>query len=287
MNFDNYLGSLMGNTSNFDATEKSYDATGSYLTPEEYYEAVQIENYLTQGKRLAPNQARRISERIVKDTTGKALIKEEMRKAGLSAGFNPAMPTFVGNLQAQVNFQIKRLTANIAGVDLPVPLFGAYDAASKYNQVLTMPAGTSITAFDMGVIGNETKLRITYTKGANSDIVEITLQEYAYPSFIEALKGTSFNISNGRYSISDTTATGLQQMSKKLRALKYSMFGNQNADNIPLSASKSPFQQQNGIVDILGNFNVDAQITWVLDVQPLANQEITIAAFITAVNKAA
>lgn len=285
MNFDNYLGSLSGN---FDATEKAnFDATGGYLTPEEHFEAVQMENYLTSAKRMAPNQARAVASRIVKDATGKALIKEEMRKAGMAAGFNPAMPSFAGSLQAQVNFQIKRLTANIAGVDLPVPLFGAYDLASKYNQVLQMPAGVTITAFDNGVIGNELKLRITYTKGANSDIVEVTLQEYAYPSFIEALKGTSFAISNGRYSISDTTATGLQQMTKKLRSLRYSMFGNQNSDNIPLSASKSPFQQQNGIVDILGNFTVNAEITWVLDVQPLANQEITIAAFITAVNKAA
>jgi hypothetical protein len=63
------------------------------------------------------------------------------------------------------------------------------------------------------------------------------------------------------------------------------MFGKVVTDNIPLGASKSPFQQQNGIVDILGSFTVTPEVTWALDFQALANQQVTVSAFITQTDK--
>lgn len=281
MNIDEYLKSL--GSENFDATDSFDD---SFMSADDHYEAVEIENYLQATKRYPGNVARKTAARIVKNPAARAQMKQEMKRAGVSSAFvNPAMPASIAsNLSAQVNFQIIRTSANIA-TDLPVPLFGAFDSANFYNSVLTLPSGTSITSLTFGSIGKENTVEIEYTNGANVDTVEITCQEYAYPSFLRALATSRFTISNARYTISDTSNLGVQQLSKKLQAQTRSMFGKVVTDNIPLGASKSPFQQQNGIVDILGSFTVTPEVTWSLDFQALANQQVTISAFITQTDK--
>lgn len=281
MDINEYLNSL--GSENFDATGTFDD---SFMSPDEHYEAVEIENYLQTAKRFPGNTARKTAARIVKNPAAKAAMKQEMKRAGISSAFvNPAMPgTVMGNLSAQVNFQIQRITATIAG-DLPVPLFGAFDSANNYNSVLSLPTGTSITNVIIGGALKPNVVEIEYTNGANVDTVEITCQEYSYPSFLRALATARFTISNARYTISDTSNLGVQQLSKKLQAQTRSMFGKVVTDNIPLGASKSPFQQQNGIVDILGSFTVTPEVTWSLDFQALANQQVTVSAFITQTDK--
>lgn len=285
MDINEYLKGLASD--NYDGTfDASLDDTGNYLSPEEHYESVEIENYLQSAKRYPGNVARKTAARIVKNKAAKAEMKAEMKRAGIASAFvNPAMPgSITSNLSAQVNFQIVRKSANIA-TDLPVPLFGAFDSANLYNSVLTLPSGTSITNITFGSVGKENIVEIEYTNGANVDTVEIICQEYAYPSFLRALTTSRFTISNARYSISDTSNTGVQQLTKKLQAQTRSMFGKVVTDNIPLGASKSPFQQQNGIVDILGSFTVTPEVTWSLDFQALANQQVTVSAFITQTDK--
>jgi hypothetical protein len=102
---------------------------------------------------------------------------------------------------------------------------------------------------------------------------------------LNALLGSRFIVSNARYSISNTSATGLQQLTKTFNSIERSMFGALLQNNIPLASAKTPYQNQVGIVDINGTFNVTAQTTWVLNFQQLANQEVTISAFVTQSNK--
>jgi hypothetical protein len=117
--------------------------------------------------------------------------------------------------------------------------------------------------------------------------VTITISQYDYPSFLQALLASRFTVSNARYSVSDTSALGIQQLTKPFNTIERSMFGAYVQNNIPLSSSKSPFQFQNGIVDILGTFNITAQSTWVLAFQPNAGQQVTISAFVSASTKVA
>lgn len=285
MDINEYLKGLASD--NYDGTfDASLDDSGNYLSPEEHYESVEIENYLQSAKRYPGNVARKTAARIVKNKAAKAEMKAEMRRAGIASAFvNPAMPgSITSNLSAQVNFQIVRTSANIAG-DLPVPLFGAFDSASFYASVLQLPAGVSLTNVTRGSSLKPATVTFEYTSGLNVDTIEVTCQEYAYTSFLTALSTARFTISNARYSISDTSNTGVQQLTKKLQAQTRSMFGKVVTDNIPLGASKSPFQQQNGIVDILGSFTVTPEVTWSLDFQALANQQVTISAFITQTDK--
>ena len=281
MNIDSYLNDLAGES--YDNTLGNYDAT---LNNEQSFDALEVENYFYTAKRKPRGVARQMAERVVRQPGVLNKVKEAMRQDGYRAGFEPSGAAVGQALAAQFDIQITRLTATVAG-DLPVPIFGALDIQSKYNGVLTQPAGTTITALTIGAIGTETQVRISYTRGGNTDIVVITISQYDYPSFLSALLSSRFVVSNARYSVSDTTATGIQQLTKPFRSIERSMFGAFLKNDIPLSSAKSPFQFQNGIVDILGTFNITAQTTWVLDFQQLANQVVTISAFVSASQKVA
>jgi hypothetical protein len=282
MNIDSYLNDLAGES--YDNTLGNYDAT---LNNEQSFDALEVENYFYTAKRKPRGVARQMAERVVRQPGVLNKVKEAMRQDGYRAGFEPSGAAVGQALAAQFDIQITRLTATIVAVDLPVPIFGALDIQSKYVGVLTQPSGTAISALTIGAIGTETQVRISYTKGVNTDIVVLTIAQYDYPSFLTALLASRFVVSNARYSVSDTTATGIQQLTKPFRAIERSMFGAFLKNDIPLSSSKSPFQFQNGIVDILGTFNITAQTTWVLDFQPLANQVVTISAFVSASQKVA
>ena len=281
MNIDSYLNDLAGET--YDNTLGNYDAT---LSNEQSFDALEVENYFYTAKRKPRGVARQMAERVVRQPGVLNKVKEAMRQDGYRAGFEPSTSAVGQGLAAQFDIQITRLTATVAG-DLPVPIFGALDIQSKYNGVLTQPSGTTISALTVGAIGTETQVRISYTRGANTDIVVISISQYDYPSFLHALLSSRFVVSNARYSVSDTTATGIQQLTKPFQAIERSMFGAFLKNDIPLSSAKSPFQFQNGIVDILGTFNITAQTTWVLYFQALANQVVTISAFVSQSTKVA
>jgi hypothetical protein len=283
MNFNEYLASL-GSASNLENFEANLNS------PDEYYEALEAENFLKSAKGYPGYKARAIASRIVKNPAAKAELKMQMRQSGVAAGFqnNPALPGIQGNLQAQINVQATVAVAGAFGsTAVPVPIFGAYDSASNYTDVLNplIPSGTTL-AITQSADG-KSKI-FTYTKGAGvSCTITVSLQEYPYNSFIEALKGSAFMLSQARYSVSDTSATGLAQMTQAMSYFSRSMFGKTVSDNVPLAASKSPYQQQTGVVDILGSYKVDASAGFTLLVNPNNGQVITLGSFITGAEKAA
>jgi len=281
MNIDSYLNDLAGET--YDNTLGNYDAT---LSNEQSFDALEVENYFYTAKRKPRGVARQMAERVVRQPGVLHKVKEAMRQDGYRAGFEPSTAAVGAGLAAQFDLQITRVSDNIA-VDLPVPIFGAYDIASKYQGVLTLPSGVSISRITVGAIGTETQVVITYTDGVRNDDVTITISQYDYPSFLQALLASRFTVSNARYSVSDTSSLGIQQLTKPFNTIERSMFGAFVQNSIPLSSSKSPFQFQNGIVDILGTFNITAQSTWVLAFQPNAGQVVTISAFVSASTKVA
>jgi len=279
MNFEDYLNDLASRS--YDDTLGNYDAT---LSTDQAYDAVEVENYIASKHMKPRGVARQMADRIVRSPSALNAVKEDMRRSGYRAGFEPSTISAGKNLAAQFDLKIKRLTAAVTD-DVPVPIFGAFDIASKYNGVLSFPSGVSISALTVGAVGTENQVRISYTKSASTDIVQITISQYPYPAFLNALLGSRFIISNARYSISDTSATGLQQLTKPFKSVDRSMFGALLQNDIPLSSAKTPYQNQVGIVDINGTFNVTAQTTWILDFQSLANQEVTISMFVTNSDK--
>lgn len=283
MNIDSYLNDLAGES--YDNTLGNYDAT---LSNEQSFDALEVENYFYTAKRKPRGIARQMAEKVVRQPGVLHKVKEAMRQDGYRAGFEPSTAAVGQGLAAQFDIQITRESAKIE-VDLPVPIFGAYDIASKYQGVLTLPSGVSIDSISIGAIGFETQVRIGYSAngGADKDTVVITISQYDYPSFLQALLASRFTVSNARYSVSDTSSLGIQQLTKPFNTIERSMFGAYVQNSIPLSSAKSPFQFQNGIVDVLGTFNITAQSTWVLAFQPNAGQQVTISAFVSASTKVA
>ena len=284
MNFDQYLSDL-GRGSNLENFEANLNS------PDEYFEALEAENFLKQSKGYPGHKARAIAERIVKNPSAKAELKMQMRQAGVASGFqmNPALPGIQGNLQAQINVQA---TVVVTGAwtsgAVPIPIFGAYDAASNYTDVISNLAPATARTYAITNSADGRSKIFTFTQAAGiTCAVTVSLQEYPYNSFIEALKGSTFMLSQARYSISDTSATGLAQMTQAMAYFSRSMFGKTVQDNVPLAASKSPYQQQVGVVDILGSYKIDASAGFTLFCNPLSNQVITLGAFITGADKAA
>jgi hypothetical protein len=281
MNIDTYLNDLAGES--YDNTLGNYDGT---LSNSQSFDALEVENYFYTAKRKPRGIARQMAEKVVRQPGVLNKVKEAMRQDGYRAGFEPSSNGIGQNLSAQFDIVITRVGEDVNN-DLPVPIFGALDIKSQYNGVLTLPTGVSITALSVGAIGTETQVRISYSKLTDTDTIVLSISQYDYPSFLTALLSSRFIVSNARYSVSDTTSSGLQQLTKPFKSIERSMFGAFLKNDIPLSSAKSPFQFQTGIVDILGTFNVTAQTTWVLDFQPNDGQQVTISAFVSAAEKVA
>lgn len=279
MTFEDYLNDLA--TRSYDDTLGNYDST---LSTEQAYDAVEVENYIAVKHNKPRGTARQMADRIVRSPSALNQVKDDMRKNGYRAGFEPSTTNAGKNLAAQFDLKIARLTNTITS-DLPVPIFGAFDIQSKYNAILQFPAGVSISGIDIGKVGAEKYVTISYTDGTHTDKVNISISQYDYPNFLTALVGARFIVSNARYSISDTSSFGLQQLTKPFNSVERSMFGALLQNNIPLASAKTPYQQQVGIVDINGTFNVTAQTTWILNFQASASQEVTISMFVTQSDK--
>jgi hypothetical protein len=293
MTESDYLRELAANASNYDNTIDNFDGT---LTAEQAYDAVEIENFLSTAKRKHRGLARTMAEKIVRSPRALMQVKEEMRQSGNAAGFTPATTSTGAGLAAQFDIHIERLT-NATGVDLPVPLFGGFDSLSAYQSVISqfLPAGVTLSALSIGnseagtgtTTGKSaTSVVLSFTKAGGTpttDKIVITLGQYDYPAFLGALRTSKFTISNARYNISNTD-TGLQQLTKPFKSIERSMFGAYIQNDIPLSSAKTPYQMQNGIVDINGTFKVNAQTSWVLQFGPIS-QEVTISAFVTQTDK--
>jgi hypothetical protein len=279
MTFDDYLNDL--GSKSYDDTLGNYDGT---LSTEQAYDAQEVENYLHVGKRKARGTARQMADKIVRSPQALNAVKQAMQKDGYRAGFEPSNSAGNAPLAAQFDIQISRATQTVTDA-LPVPIFGAFDIASKYASVLTLPAGVTISALSIGAVGTESKVNISYTKGANTDIITITIAQYDYPSFLQALLSSRFIVSNIRYTISDTSASGLAQLTQPFKQVDRSMFGALLRNDIPLSSARTPYQNQVGVVDVNGTYNLTAQSTWILNFISLSTQTVTLSCFVTSSNK--
>ena len=246
MTEEQYLAKLASEASSYDATLDNYDFDTT-LTDSQSYDAIEIENFLYSAKRQPRGVARKLAERIVKNPRQMMQVKEDMRRQGVAAGFTPATQSSGQGLAAQFDIKITRTGVN-TGAILPAAIFGAFDAASGYKSIINqyLPAGVTLSALAIGGIGNETVAKFTFAKAGTTptDVITVSINQYEYPSFLEALKTSRFIVSNARYSISNTNAEGLPQLTQGFKSFDRSMFGALIQNDIPLSSAKTPYQNQ-------------------------------------------
>lgn len=185
----------------------------------------------------------------------------------------------------------KRLTAALL-VDLPVPFFNPVDAMNGYRSMLggELPPGVTVESVQYGAnaAGNGVppppgagsvvdRLRITFTDGVNSDVVEVTCSSIAYPGFLLAMVTDMFEVNKIRMTLSDNART--DQFGKELKVKTNNPFGSSTTIGRPPSDFISPDQYQGGIIDIDLSFRFDKQSGMVLPIAPVANFAVTLSIF--------
>lgn len=189
--------------------------------------------------------------------------------------------------QQQYTVQVKRITANIAE-SLPAPIFGAAEISAGFDGLLPLPSGVTLTKLDFGMANGSlsfrNKLVLTYSDGTNPpDSIEITCKQLPYPTFLNQLLGTGQAVGLTRISLSDSTQVA--QFSANLKLLIRTGAGRINSDNLSASASKSPEQFQQGIVDIKQGYQVDRYTTLVSEILPVVGFTVSYDIFAVATDR--
>jgi hypothetical protein len=186
---------------------------------------------------------------------------------------------------AQFDIVVTRNTNTIAEA-LPFVLFAPSDAENGYrNMIPALGVGTVLTSVRFGEnVAQPNFCRFTYTNAANVDTIDVSCSQYAYPSFLQAIRNGLFQIKRFRMSLTDATATA--QFNQGIDYKRRSMFGADFKDSLPVVAAKSPDQFQNVILDINGLWDIDSETGYVSKVmQHGAALSVTYSVFVEKVLK--
>jgi len=193
-------------------------------------------------------------------------------------------PLFGGdkyNSAATFDLQITRMTANLAGVTLPVPLFGYIHYTAAYAALIgaELPAGVTLS----GITSTATYIQFSYTDGVGTDNVRVSCNQIGYISFLVSTLTDLMAIKKTRYQISDITHT--EQFSQIFKAKSKTLFGKLVEDAINPGSYKDPKQFQNGIVDIDQSMSIDKESGIVIGIIPVASFTVTLSCFIQKFSK--
>lgn len=266
-----------------EALEAQARTGAGFSSYENEYERSAFETFLkSEGMQAA--QAKVLAERAQGSPALANQIREAMR-SGNSAVAKPGRE-YPDTPPAAAQFQLTvvRNTAAIAE-DLPFALFGFQDMQNGYRDIIPsmLAAGTTLTSVVIGELGGggaagANRARFTYTNGANVDTVDVTCSTYSYPALLAAGSNDLLKLSAMRMSLSD--ATLLRQFDLEMRSLKNSPFGKGEFNKLTPSASKSPRQYQNGIVDLDYIFKVDKETTIVGKIANQAAFQVSFNAYV-------
>lgn len=202
-------------------------------------------------------QGRKLADTHMKNKYGstkwnKAKSKGKSGKSGNLVGVGGKYQQY----NAFVGLVITRLTNNIAGISLPFIVFAANQSASSFVDIMKqyLPAGVTYTATIEAATGD---LLLTYTQGANTDIVRIHCNQTAYATFLSALITDQFDVKFMRYTLADPTQ--LSQFSQEFQYGKKTLFGKFASEDFPIEMFKDPKQYQNGIIDVKLPYDVDKE----------------------------
>jgi hypothetical protein len=182
-------------------------------------------------------------------------IYQRSREGYNSLAQQPGLVADAGGQPAAIfTLNITRVTASIAQ-PLPFVLFGQQLLQSQYAELVN-PVLTGGTVFDgvtggnPGAIADAEKKIFSFTNGGDTDTIEVTSQDgSAYPQLLNGSAIVPMQVNKMRLSLSDETK--LLQFSQSLKIGNQSLFGKSTNQSLTPSSSKSPNQQQAGIIDLL------------------------------------
>lgn len=226
-----------------------------------------VNNYLASSRSVMPNPEV-ITSPLVETIMNTPNVAPNAASSNVVLLQNEGVQTGV----ARFNLTIYRKTANIASV-LPVPVFGALDYESDYVEVLApyLPAGCT---YVIERTSDKKGLKITYTVGMASDIVEVNVKEKPYLSLLRGTQTSTIKLSQMKAKIFDVADE--QQFSETIRPVINTLFG---------LATSNPFTADDWLRDdqfvqtmrtINQDVNVDAETTVVFGMTNIANNVMTI-----------
>lgn len=140
--------------------------------------------------------------------------------------------------------KVTRATANIAGVDLEVPIFGLLEFENKYARSLNLPTGLSRT---QAISGSD--LEFTFTQGANSDVVTISSTLYPYISMLKATQKRTLKVRLHKYTVTPA-ANADQVLNQAVNLFRAKPYGSITQDGFEPSDKKTEIDNQSNIVTI-------------------------------------
>lgn len=214
---------------------------------------------------------------------GRGLVK----RAPLATNSPVMRPSrLVPKAKAQFDVNIKRLTSTLPQ-SLEVIVFGAGDINSGYNGVVNVPAGLTLSVLGGGQDVNNPsrydKKVFRYTNGVDTDDIELTCNQYPYPSLVYDTTVDVFRINTVRYSISDVTKT--QQFGNRFDWIKRTIFGKLDRQSLSVNSFKSPEQFQAGIIDLSVDFAISKEYMFNVAILPEANFQVTLSIFVEVFDK--
>ena len=262
-----------------DALDRLIDEISQEAGNLDEMDSYEVANYLKR-KGVPTSKANSIANSMTNQMTSRQEARASVGKGSVLGMYaSEGTPTS----SAQFDIVITRNSANIVGVDLPVCIFGPLDLENEYSQVITLPTGAAVIVTSGYANDRRDALRFSYTVGANTDTVDITCQQYPYPSFIKATMVDLFRLSKIRYTISDTTLT--DQFQKQFKVVERSLFGKVNTNAISVSAYKDPRQFQAGIIDLNAVIDIDSETCILTSIRPTAAFSVTLSIFVEKFNK--
>lgn len=169
---------------------------------------------------------------------------------------NPDSVNPGGNFKATFDITIRRLTNNIDDV-LPVGILGFAQSESGYFGLIDLPAGITYTYEGGTSVGLPDRYRYTFTKGVDTDIIEITCPQIPYPSFLQNSAVDRYRINNIRYVISDGLVQA--QFAQVLDFKDSAIFGVKTSNPLTPNNFINPMDEKNNIVDIPVSMGFDKE----------------------------
>lgn len=182
-----------------------------------------------------------------------------------------------GKFRATFTLRIVRNSANINS-PLEVGVLGAAQVLSGYNDLITLPAATTL-AVTGGIYNNLVdRYRFTYTQGANVDTIDVFCSELLYPAFLGNSIVDRYRINNIRYMISDALIQ--QQFSNALQFVDTGIFGLKKENPLTPSGFINPQDQKNNILDIPIGEGFDKEKCIIHAIEAQAGFEVSMMFFV-------
>lgn len=198
-------------------------------------------------------------------------------KAGFQGGAN-LNPSGVASFSVKVT-----RTGTAVNDTLYAPVGSPAAAQSQYRESVTR-RNADYTNMTGGITAATAALAASHNFNFGADVLNVSSQTRDYPSLLQSLFTNIFEISNIRMTVNDTTlAAGV--FSNNIEVDTLLPTGAEKSNELPVDSSFSPYQDQQGIIDVPVNFSWSPDKVLLLPVPANDGLSITYTFTVSKINR--